>query len=113
MSDFNSTLYKMIGSRIKEARFKLGYSQEILAEKLDISRASISNIEIGRQQPPLHVLYAISGVLKFDVQLLLPTFTEINQQIPSNEYSDILNDIEHLDDESKKKIQELINKIKQ
>jgi transcriptional regulator with XRE-family HTH domain len=111
MKEFNSTLYKIIGSRIKEARNRLKFSQEDLAKKSQISRASISNIELGRHQPPLHVLYDIASVLNFDLQLLLPTFSEVEKQISSNEYSDILKNISDLDDESKKSIEEIIKNL--
>lgn len=111
MKDFNSALYKIIGLRIKEARHRLEYSQEDLAQKTKISRASISNIELGRHQPPLHVLYDISSVLNFDLQLLLPTISEVEKQISAKEYSDILKNISHLDDESKKSIEQIIKNL--
>lgn len=111
MKDFNSTLYKIIGLRIKEARHRLEYSQEDLAQKTKISRASISNIELGRHQPPLHVLYDISSVLNFDLQLLLPTISEVEKQISTKEYSNILKNISHLNDESKKSIEEIIKNL--
>ncbi|MCF6308237.1 MAG: helix-turn-helix domain-containing protein [Flavobacteriaceae bacterium] len=111
MKDFNSALYKLIGLRIKEARHRLNFSQDDLAKKILISRASISNIELGRHQPPLHVLYDISSVLKFDLQQLLPTFNEVKKHISTNEYSDILKNISSLDDESKKSIEEIIKNL--
>ncbi len=111
MKDFNSTLYKIIGFRIKEARHRLEYSQEDLAKKTKISRASISNIELGRHQPPLHVLYDISSVLNFDLQQLLPTFSEVEKQISTKEYRNILRNISHLDEESKKSIEEVIKNL--
>ena len=111
MKDFNSTLYKIIGLRIKEARHRLNYSQDDLAKKILISRASISNIELGRHQPPLHVLYDISSVLNFDLQQLLPTFNEVEKHISTNEYSDILKNISSLDENPKKAIEEIIKNL--
>jgi len=111
MKDFNSALYKIIGLRIKEARQRLNYSQEDLAKKTSISRASISNIELGRHQPPLHVLYDIASKLNFDLQLLLPTHSEVLKQIDTNKYSDILKNIDYLDEDSKKSIEEIIENL--
>ena len=37
--------YKLIGSRIKAERKKLGITQEVLAEKLDVSIGYVSQIE--------------------------------------------------------------------
>lgn len=112
MKDFNSALYKIIGLRIKDARNGLNFSQEELAKKTSISRASISNIELGRHQPPLHVLYDIASILNFDLQQLLPTHNEIKKQITTNQYSDILDSISTLNEESKRSIEEIIKNFK-
>jgi transcriptional regulator with XRE-family HTH domain len=41
-----------------------------------LSRASIANIETGRQRIPLHHLYTLARALKVDVYALLPTLTD-------------------------------------
>jgi transcriptional regulator with XRE-family HTH domain len=40
--------YSLIGKRIKQAREEQGITQEVLAEKLDVSNAYISKIERGK-----------------------------------------------------------------
>lgn len=65
-------LYRALGSRIKDARQKVGYNQIKFAELLSISRASLVNIEKGRQRPPLHMLYAIAKLSKVELISLLP-----------------------------------------
>lgn len=42
--------YKALGSAIKARRERLGLTQADLAEHLDLSRTSITNIERGRQR---------------------------------------------------------------
>jgi transcriptional regulator with XRE-family HTH domain len=42
--------YESLGSRLKEAREYLGLSQEFVAERLGVPRASISAIETGRRK---------------------------------------------------------------
>lgn len=42
--------YESLGSRLKEAREYLGLSQEFVAERLSVPRASISAIETGRRK---------------------------------------------------------------
>jgi DNA-binding XRE family transcriptional regulator len=54
-------------------------SQQALADVLDLSRASIVNIEAGRQHPPVHVLWSIATHLGTDVPSLLPTREEMHQ----------------------------------
>lgn len=110
MKDFNSVLYKNIGAKIKSARNRLNLSQEKLAEGAQISRASISNIELGRHQPPLHVLYNIAQILQLDIQLLLPSMHDLNQELSSDVLNDLLN-TEDLNEETKKRIATLIKNL--
>lgn len=85
MSDFNSVLYRVLGERIKARREELGLSQKELSEKiLTLGRASISNIEKGRQYPPLSTVYEMCRVLDIDVQRILPTYSEIESKVNSS-----------------------------
>jgi len=61
-------LYESIGKQIKLLRKRSRMSQEELAEKLDLSRASIVNIEKGRQHASLHLLIDLGRI--FNVSLL-------------------------------------------
>jgi transcriptional regulator with XRE-family HTH domain len=67
-------LYGELGRKLREARERTGQklSQEKLAKQLKISRASIVNIEAGRQHAPLHLLWQIAEALGTDLTLLLP-----------------------------------------
>jgi DNA-binding XRE family transcriptional regulator len=77
-------LYRQLGRKIREARERSGeYSQEKLAKQLKISRASIVNIEAGRQHAPLHVLWEIASVLGTDLTLLIPRREELNLPVNS------------------------------
>ena len=46
-----------IGERLKKARESLGYTQEEVAEKLNIGRPRYSDIENGKRNVPLKELY--------------------------------------------------------
>jgi transcriptional regulator with XRE-family HTH domain len=70
-------LYSALGERIKDVRKKAGYNQTKFAEQLNISRASLVNIEKGRQRAPLHVLYAIAYLLDIEVSALFPKRVEL------------------------------------
>ena len=72
-------LYRELGRKIREARERPGQkiSQDKLAKRLDISRASIVNIEAGRQHAPLHLLWQIAEVLGTDLTLLIPRREEL------------------------------------
>lgn len=52
-----------VGKRIKALRKTRGLTQEQLAERLGVQRATISNYEIGRRSPHLKELEKIASVL--------------------------------------------------
>lgn len=52
-------------------------SQSQLADAIGHLRASVANIEAGRQKTPLHVLYAISEALGTDPKAMLPDRYEV------------------------------------
>lgn len=49
-----------LGERIKELRWGKGWSQEMLSEQVTLSRASIANIEAGRQAASLDAVVEFS-----------------------------------------------------
>lgn len=66
-------LYKEIGARIARRRKHLGKIQEELAPPIGISRASLANIEVGRQKLLVHQLLQIAAVLDVAPADLLPS----------------------------------------
>ena len=67
-------IYRNLGLRIRDLRKGLGQTQEQLAKQVGISRASLANIEAGRQQLLVHHLFALAAALDLDspAALLLP-----------------------------------------
>jgi transcriptional regulator with XRE-family HTH domain len=57
-----------IGKKIKILRKTRGLTQEQLAEKLNIKRATISNYEIGRRSPHIKELEAIAEALGVNLE---------------------------------------------
>lgn len=55
-------LYQILGNQIRSFRENSGLSQNELGKSLNLSRASIVNIEKGRQNPSLHLLLELSKV---------------------------------------------------
>ena len=71
-------IYGEIGRRIKRFRKVAGQTQAQLASRIGMSRASIANIEGGRQNFLLHYLYAIAAALDLGTPLsLLPGAHEV------------------------------------
>ena len=66
------TLYLEIGQIIREIRLNTGFSQEVFAQMLHLTRASIVNIEKGRQRTTIHLLYEIGKIANVNIVDLLP-----------------------------------------
>ena len=73
-------LYEDLGDRIKVRRKAGDLSQAQLAERVELTRTSISNIESGRQHVPLDVLYRVARALNCRPHELLPDPGELAEQ---------------------------------
>lgn len=69
-------LYGRIGDAVRKRRREMGLTQQNLADRLDISRASLANIEVGRQRILVHHLYDLARALGLEVAALLPRSPE-------------------------------------
>lgn len=56
---------KQIGQRISELRKTRGFTQEELANRLEISRSSLAQIELGNRNVDILELQKLSMILKF------------------------------------------------
>ena len=97
--------YKLIGERIKRARKGAGITQEVMAEKLNVSIGYISQVERGITKISLDLLGAISTVLNCDVAEFVS-----ESAVNSNDYmeSEIINEIRRLDNKKRKYVLEII-----
>lgn len=66
-------LYQHVGGELRRLRLKANLKQEELAIRIGVSRASIANVEAGKQAIPLHLLVAIARTLETNLDALLPT----------------------------------------
>ena len=71
-----AALYKRLGSTIKTRRRALGLTQKQLAQQLGISRASLANVETGRQRVLVDQLFEFASQLKVNLRELLPDSSE-------------------------------------
>lgn len=62
---------QQIGARIRVLREKQGLTQQELADRLQVTRQTVSNYEIGRSQPDLEMLERMTQVLGVEVSVLL------------------------------------------
>lgn len=71
-------IYKVLGANVKYYRFKLGYTQEKLAELCDLSPRYISDIENSKGNIPLSTLENLAFVLKVEPYLLIKEYKHRN-----------------------------------
>ena len=61
-----STLKKKLGARIQEIRKSKDFTQEILAEKADMDKPNLSNIECGKRFMTAETLESLARALKVE-----------------------------------------------
>lgn len=80
-----------MGQRIRKYRKALGMSQEMLAERIDISTTHMSHIETGNTKMSLPVLAAIAQALNVSADSIL---FEEKHESKNNVASEILSSLE-------------------
>lgn len=63
--------YIGIGQRIAKRRLQMGFKQNMLAERLDLSNNYLSSIERGKEKPSLEVIVNICNALQVTPDYLL------------------------------------------
>jgi len=76
--------YEEIGTRIRNYRLSANMGQEMFAELLNLTRASVVNMEKGRQRPSIFQLIRIANILKVDYIDLVPFDLNI-ERLPAQE----------------------------
>lgn len=99
-----NALYETIGLNIRNLRQAKNITQQVLSDRVDLTRTSLVHIEQGQQRLTIERLYKISNILDVSIEKILPlrykdadiTEDGIKQNI---EFTDV-------------KISELIEKLK-
>ena len=82
--------YNIIGSRIKQARLAKNYTQEDLAEKIDISVAFLSRVERGSSRINLKRLNQICGLLDVSEAYILNGASSNSTNYLDKEFAELL-----------------------
>lgn len=69
-----------VGTQIKKYRGNMGISQEELAEKVYVSRQTVSNWETGKSYPDIHSVLLLSSVFNVSLDQLIKGDVEIMKQ---------------------------------
>ena len=101
-------IYKEIGANIRTRRRQADASQDDVAARVGISRATLANIETGRQRLLVHQLYRLAKVLGVRPGDLLPTAND--HALPSHlDAVEIQGDVSA---EQKKQVVQLIGSVR-
>ena len=83
----------MLAENLKKIRKDKGYTQEILAEKLNVVRQTVSKWEKGLSLPDVDMLSKIANVLETDVNILL------DGQITTTDQSEIVKQLAKINEQ--------------
>ena len=89
LKDVNNN-FNSLGECIKSARVKSGFSQEQLAETLDITPTHVKHIESGHRKPSIEILFKIALILNMSVDNVIFKKTENDKD------RKIINDINNM-----------------
>ncbi|MCY8233505.1 helix-turn-helix domain-containing protein [Priestia endophytica] len=71
----------IFGQRLKKERINKGWSQEELAQKLFVSRQSVSKWENGQNYPSIEIIIKISDLFKVTIDELLRSDEELTEKV--------------------------------
>lgn len=72
LEDFPHRVAQLFGEELQRHRRSKGISQEVFAERLGVSRTTISNMECGRQRIFLDHVYRAAEILDVAIHDLMP-----------------------------------------
>lgn len=70
--DADHVFYSVLGERIRIARKEKGIDQESFARSIGLTRASMVNIEKGRQRPSIYQIWMMARILNIQLTELIP-----------------------------------------
>lgn len=92
-SDYTMDLdFESLGKRVRAARMKKGYSQEKLAEILEISQAHVGHIESGRATPSLPTFVRLANALGTTTDALLFDSLQVSLDTYDLDFKELLQD---------------------
>ena len=102
--------YGKIGALIKTQRERKGFSQEVLANYLNLTRVSIINLEKGRHRPSIHQILMIANLLNIEYTELIPN-EETTKRVPQLNLVDIISDTQLYSNTTKSALRNFLSTI--
>ena len=111
----SKNFYQALGERIKTERIKKKITQKSLGDYLELSRASIINLETGRHHPSIYQLMKIANFLKKDYTFFLPvdlSKPKRKQKQISADLKNIISDQDKIERSTRVMINNFLSEIK-
>jgi len=99
-----------VGNRLRDARVMAGLSQEQAAQKMNLNRPAISEIESGKRKVSAEEIIQFSELYKVDKSWLLLEEDQINAEFPP-QVRFAARELSKLKPEEMKKVIDLINML--
>lgn len=103
--------YRKLGSNIKAVRQNNKLNQSALAQALNLSRASVVNLEKGRQRPPLHLVYEICAKFQCKYHDLIPGDVNENNNAEDKRNKSELEELDKFPKEDQEKIKSFLKNL--
>lgn len=94
----------LLGIRLKEAREYLGLSQEFVAEKLSIPRASVSAIETGKRKVSVLELRAFARLYKKPISFFIGQEQSVDETSESETVQALFRATKRLSEEDRQQV---------
>ena len=95
-----------LGKKIREARLKKGYTQQVLAEKADVAEMYISQIERGLKMPSMNLFIKIITALDISSDYIL------RDEVPSGKnyvYNEFMQKLDTLTPKQRRAAMEILD----
>lgn len=99
---------QMIGARIKDIRYRKDFTQEELAEKININPKYLSSIERGKENPTLNTLIKLSESLDVNLNDI---FHQIEIEDPAKRKALLISLLDEADDNQLKLAYRILSAI--
>lgn len=97
-----------IGTRIKEARTKIGLTQEELASNIGVTKGAIANYENGVSTPKIELLFKLFTALQCDANYLYQDDIP-DLKVPSSNDNGLISKYNQLPLSDRKIVDEILN----
>lgn len=107
--------YSELGSLIKTERLKRKITQDDLAQQLDLTRASVINLEKGRHRPSIYQIVLIAKYFNMEYTKLIPIILDFvvekkKETVP--DLSNMISDQAEIDSSAKQVILDFLSNVR-